>query len=103
MTKQYDWNLLSTTEQKRLFGELEKITEAWNHLDSVVNEVFSNLDEITSDLDQRGEEDSPLSELLSSLRGHIEGIECDFNFSETMDRPEAEAFRAWYDSMLGLD
>lgn len=102
MSKKYDWDLLSPTAQQRLFSNLQRIQKAWDDLDETVNDVFSELDDITSDLDQKGNEESTLAELLSTLRGHIEGIECAFDFTETMDRAEAESFRVWFDGMLGL-
>ena len=99
MTKQYNFGLLTKLEQRLVFKALVNIEAAWAQLDTVVNDSFSTLDAVSYDLDMRGESESPLSELLASVRGHIEGIECDFNPAEKLDPTERVAFKAWYDSM----
>lgn len=99
MSKTYNFGLLSVLEQKLLYNALVNIEKAFERLDDVVNESFSTFDSVSYDLDMRGEAESPLSDLLGSLRGHIEGLKTSLDAEDALDRAEYTAFKAWYDSM----
>ena len=103
MTKNYNFGLLTKLEQRLVFKALTNIEAAWEQLNAVVNDSFTTLDSVSYDLDMRGEAESPLSELLGTLRGHIEGIEPEFDFTKPFDMAETEAFKAWYESMASED